>query len=357
MALSLSSRATKRADQLLSVDLGGRTTKAVNLQRKGDKFVLSRYAVLDAPIYERTLSAEVLTEHLKQVYQAVDARTRTVSLAIGVNDSLVRHADLPPMPANDMRQVLKNNSKSYLQQDLPGHLFDCFVFPPRAQAKPAAKPATAGGNPKQRVLVAGARKQLVDDMQTAIRDAGLVADHIVPGLLGPVNAFELAMPEVFAQGVVALVDIGFKNTSICLLQQGELMLSRVLAIGGDKLSNGLAEALGISYAEAESIKVGMPAEVQSHLETLVIPLGRELRASIDFFEHQHDTVVTQVYLSGGSTASPIILQTLQAELLLECKVWNPLSFLERALPPQQEAEIDRFSSQLTVAVGAAVGAF
>jgi type IV pilus assembly protein PilM len=357
MALSFSKGAAKKVDQLLSIDLGGRTTKAVNLQRKGDGFVLSRYALLDAPIYERSLSAEVLAEHLKNVCQTLDTRTRTVSLAIGVNDSLVRHADLPPMPINDMRQVLKNNSKSYLQQDFPGHLFDCYVMLSRAPAKPAEKPKAAAASSKQRVLVAGARKQLVDEMQTAIRDAGLLADHIVPGLLGPVNAFEMAMPEVFASGVVALVDIGFKNTSICLLQQGELMLSRVLAIGGDKLSNGLAEALGISYAEAESIKVGMPAEVQSHLETLVTPLGRELRASIDFFEHQHDAMVTQVFLSGGSTASPVILQTLQAELMLECKVWNPLSFLELALPPQQAAEVELVSSQLAVAVGAAVGAF
>src|SRR5438874_3608447 len=114
-------------------------------------------------------------------------------------------------------------------------------------------------------------------MQTAIRNAGLVADDILPGLVGPVNAFELAMPEVFSKEIVALVDIGFKNTTICILQQGELILSRVVGIGGDKLTNGLAETLGVSYAEAEGIKVGMPSEVQTQLQTLVLPLGRELR--------------------------------------------------------------------------------
>src|SRR2546422_3223177 len=113
----------------------------------------------------------------------------------------------------------------------------------------------------------------------------------------------MAMPEVFTRDVVALVDIGFKNTSICLLQQGELMLSRVVAIGGDKLTAGLAESMGISYAEAEGIKVGMPTEVQPALESMVTPLGRELRASIDFFEHQQEKHVSQVYLTGGSARS------------------------------------------------------
>jgi type IV pilus assembly protein PilM len=266
------------------------------------------------------------------------------------------------MPIGDMRQVLKNNTKNYLQQDLPGHVFDCFIIPPRVELNGENKGQPTerlkvGGNTKCRVLVAGARKQLVEDMQNAVKQTGLVADHIVPGLLGPVNAFELAMPEIFASGVVALVDIGFKNTSICILQQGELVLSRVVAIGGDRLTTGLAESLGISYAEAEGIKVGMPGEVQSSLEVLVLPLGRELRASIDFFEHQQDQTVSQVFISGGSARSEFIVQTLQTELMAECKSWNPVSFLELALPPQQAAELEHVAPQLAVAVGAAIGAF
>ena len=165
------------------------------------------------------------------------------------------------------------------------------------------------------------------------------------------------MPDVFARDVIGLVDIGFKNTTICLLQEGELVLSRVVAIGGDRLTHGLAESLGISYAEAEGIKVGMPGEVQSNLEALVLPLGRELRASIDFFEHQQDKTVSQVFISGGTSRSDVLVQMLQTELMVECKPWNPLSFLQLSLPPQQAAEVDHVAPQLAVAVGAGVAAF
>jgi type IV pilus assembly protein PilM len=357
MALPFLTAAANKRDQMLSVDLGGRTTKAVHVQRKGDRYVLCNYAVLDAPIYDKSLSADLLGEHLKNVCQALNGKARNLSLSIGVNDSIVRHAELPLMPVGDMRQVLKNNTKNYLQQDLPGHLFDCFIIPPRAQASKAApveKPKL-GGNPKSRVLVAGARKQLIEEMQNAVKNTGFIPDQIVPGLLGPVNAFELAMPEIFTREVVALVDIGFKNTSICILQQGDLVLSRVVAIGGDRLTNGLAESLGISYAEAEGIKVGMPSEVQAQLETLVVPLGRELRASVDYFEHQQDQTVTQVFISGGSARSEFIVQTLQSELIAECKAWNPIGFLDLALPPQQAAELEHVAPQLAVAIGAATG--
>ena len=114
--------------------------------------------------------------------------------------------------------------------------------------------------------------------------------------------------------------------------------------------------MDISYAEAEGIKVGMASEVQSALESVVVPLGRELRASIDFFEHQSDRAVTCCYLTGGSTGAEFIVQGLQQELMVEAKTWNPTSFLKLELPPQQTGEIEQVASQLAVAIGAGIAA-
>lgn len=343
---------------MLAVDLGNRITKAVHLQRKGDTFTLSGFALLDAPIFDRSLSAEMLTEHLKAVAQAFETKTKLVALTVGVNDALVRHVEMPPIPADEMRAVLKLNSRVYLQQDLPNHVFDCDTsrirLPSKTSKNENAK--SSASNQKQKVLIAGAKKQLVDDFVTGTKAAGLTPDYIVPGVVAPVNAFERALPEVFAKETVALVDIGFRSSSISILREGELALNRVVTIGGDRLTTGLSEAMNISYAEAEGIKVGMAHEVESTLEALLVPLGRELRASIDFFEHQYDRPIGQVYLSGGSARSDFVLQTLQRELAVECKTWNPVANLQVALPPQQTAELEQVAPQLTVAVGAALTA-
>ncbi len=351
MAVPFLNRSSKR-EQVISVDLGGRTTKAVCVQRQPDGFVLLGFALMDAPIYEKNLSTELLAEHLRSVCQTLNTKTRSLVLSLSLSESVVRHAELPQVPVSDMRQIVKNNPKNYLQQELPGHVFDCYAIPARAGAKMPDK-GKPSGPPKERVLVAGARKQMVDDIQAAVKEAGFIPEAITPGLLGPVNAFELSLPEVFSREVVALVDIGFKSTSICILQEGELVLSRAVGIGGDKMTNGLAEALGISYAEAESIKMGMPTEVQTNLEGLVLPLGRELRASIDYYEHQHDKAVSQVFLSGATSCSEMIVQMLQTELMVECKQWHPISSLRLSLSGEQAGEVESVSPQLTVAIGAA----
>ncbi len=354
MALPFLKPAISRSrDHLLSIDLGGRTTKAVYLQRKDHTYALCQYAILDAPIFEKSWSVDLLSDHLKAVTQTLQPKTRQATIALGLNDLVVRNIEMPAMPIAEMRQILKLNSKAYLQQDLPGYVFDCYIVSPRRPNEKSAPKEEAG---KVKVLVAGIKQTAIADLQTAVRNAGLIADFVVPSLIGPVNAFEQSMPEAFNSEVIAIVDIGFKNTTICLLQEGQVTLTRAVNIGGDRITAGVAELMNISYAEAEGIKLGMPAEIQSQLDLTVSPLGRELRASIDFFEHQQDRIVNRVYLCGGSSRSEPIVQTLQTELAVECKTWNPANFLQLALPPQQQSEAEQIMPQLTAAIGAALSA-
>jgi type IV pilus assembly protein PilM len=341
---------------MIAVDLGSRTTKAVLFERRGEILALTRYALLDAPIFEKKISPEQLGDHLRSVAEALGNPTKFITLAVGLEDAMVRQIELPQIPLEEMRQILKVNHKNYLQQDLPNHVFDCYIIPPRVLAA-NEKAAAGGGAPKLKILAAAAKQQLVADFMRAIQLAGLVPECMVPGMVGPINTFEQALPEIYAKETVALVDIGFKHTFVCVLDRGELALTRMVNIGGDKLTAGLAEFMGISYAEAEGIKVGMAPEVEAALQMQVVPLGREIRASLDFFEHQQDRPVSRVYLSGASARSEMILQMLHSELLLECKTWNPTGFLQLALPGQQAVEVDHIGSQLTVAIGAALAAF
>ena len=346
----------KKRTQVIGVDLGSRTTKAVLVERRGETFALLRYALVDAPIYEKKISPEQLGDHLHTVVEMLGGSTKYISASVGLNDALVRQVELPSFPLDEMRGILKVNHKSYLQQDLPNHTFDFYLPPARATAP--GKPAeAAGAGKKNKVLVAAAKQQLISDFLQACSANGLVADALVPALIAPINAFELALQTEFAQETIALVDIGFKHSSVCIVDRGEFATNRVINIGGDHFTSGLADSKGITYAEAEGIKIGMPGEVESELQMQLIPLGREIRALLDFFEHQQDRPVSQVFFSGGSARSEMILQMLREEVMVECKNWNPTTFLQLALPSQQAAEIEHISPQLTVAVGSALSAF
>jgi type IV pilus assembly protein PilM len=353
MGWAFLNRNNKRRDQIVSIDLGGRSTKAVLLQRRGAGFGLARYCVAESVTGEELLDPAKLGEHLKSVTASLGAKTKKVVISLGVTESMLRSTELPQIPVSDMRNMLKLNTKNHLQQELPDHAFDCCVIPPRADA-PKPEP---GKGAKFKVWVGAAPNGVINRLQAAVKHAGLESDQLTIGSLGPVNAFESAMPDVFANDVVALVDLGFKNSSINILSKGELMLSRVVALGGDKLTSTLAELMNISYAEAEGIKIGMPQEVESTLLPALTALARELRASIDFFETQSDQPVGAIYFSGGAARSEYFIQVLQADLILPCRVWNPAAGLQLELQPEQVGELEHMASQMAVAIGAATPLF
>lgn len=338
-------------DQIFAIDLGTRTTKAVLLDRADSGFSLSRFAVQDAPAYDKSMPQGLLTEHISALVQAMQPKTRHATISIGASESVLRSTDLPLMPLGEMRQMLKFNSKNYLQQDLRDYIFDCYIVPPRAKAA-APEPAKAG-IVKYKVWVGGTKREFLTTVETSVKAAGLTPGQVTLSLLGPANALEFCQPDVFHKEVVALVDLGFKSSSISILSEGELCLSRSVEIGGDRLTAGLAEAMNITYAEAEGIKVGMPQEVEGHLQPLVAPLGRELRASIDFFEHQREKSVSRILISGGSARSEFLVQLLQAELGVTSKAWFPTEGLKLSLSAQQMTEVEQVSSVLTVAIGSA----
>jgi type IV pilus assembly protein PilM len=341
---------------VVAIDLGGRLTKAVQIVRKGQGFELVNFAVKETPTADKGLSAEALADHIKSIFAAVGARSKHATLIVGHNETLLRHAELPLIPIPDARMMLKFNSKNYLQQDFPDYTFDLHLLP---LTNPNASPDEAPKAPptKGRFLVGGAKTTALAHYQQAAKLAGISLDMLVPAAIAPANAFEMAQPEVFQNEVVALVDIGHDNSSISILKNGELILFRVVAIGSKKVTHGLAESLGVSVAEAEQIKVGLPDEVTGPMQSLLMPLGRELRASVDFVEHQQDKAVSQVYMSGGSARSQFVVDTLQGELMVPSQTWNPTSFMSLGLPPQQMGEIEQSASQLTVAVGGAMAAF
>src|SRR6184192_2291960 len=107
MLASLTSGPTKKRAQVVAIDLGGRSTKAVQIARKGAGFELASFVCKETPTADKGLSAEALADHLKGILNAVGARSRNIVLIVGHNETLLRHAELPLIPIPDARMMLK----------------------------------------------------------------------------------------------------------------------------------------------------------------------------------------------------------------------------------------------------------
>ena len=337
----------RRRDEIVAIDLGHRITKAVHLRRKGTTYQLQNYALLDAPIYEKAPAVESLSDHLLAAWRTLNVATRHVVLVVGTGNCMLCHAELPVASISDLRRMVKLSPKTYLQQELPDHFFDCY-----AQTDPTQDSA-ARSRRKARVLVGGAKARFVEMLKEAARQAGLIVEQITPGQVGLVNAFKM-LPQDSHGEVVALLDIGFNQSTINIVMRGDLALTRVVNIGAERFVQAMAQPHAKDTHDPH-VDVPMTEVMQSKLQNLFVLLGKEVDASIGFFVNNQEVTVNQVYVSGGSARSQFMVQALESELALPCETWNPTKSLVLDLPAKQMKEIDYDATQLSAAIGAALG--
>ena len=72
----------------MGIDLGGRTTKAVTIQRQGESFTLREYCFVDTPVDGKNSTPENLGAHLKELSSKMENKSKTVVLALGADDAL-----------------------------------------------------------------------------------------------------------------------------------------------------------------------------------------------------------------------------------------------------------------------------
>jgi type IV pilus assembly protein PilM len=344
-----------KPDSIIAVDLGARTTKAVHLRRNNGHVSLSKYVVLDAPTNDSSTPKDLLSRRLKAVTQALKVDTKHLTLALSATDALIRPIETPVMPVEKLRQVLKQAPGKYLEEDLTGYIFDAQVVLYFSQIN-HAKGGGDSGQREQRVVVTGAKESLVNEYLAGAKEAGLIPEVIVPGVVGPINAFSLAMPDLYLKESVALLDIGFWTSTLSVLRKGELVFNRVINMGGDNLTTTLSETLNVSYAEAESLKVSTSPEAGAALASSLAPLAQELRSELGIFESQYDRAISHIYVSGASARSDVVIQTLTQELMVLCHAWDPTRAVQNQLAPQPFSEMSELAPQFAVAIGAGLAA-
>ncbi len=96
----------------------------------------------------------------------------------------------------------------------------------------------------------------------------------------------------------AIVDVGGGTTGIAVLKDGEVVYTADEATGGTHFSLVIAGALGISFEEAETLKIN-PAE-QPRLLPLVRPVMEKVASII--LRHTQGLAVDSVTLVGGGSA-------------------------------------------------------
>ena len=305
------------------LELGSTAVRAV---------VVGNRAATGAPIVQRAASVPLpagamvggvvreppaVTAALRRLGAQHGLRGNRVVLGIGTPLLVVRPLTLPAMPPEELRRALPFQARDVLPFPVADAVLDFSPLP-----RPGSAPSSG---PVDGLLTAAPRTAVLAAVQ-AVQAAGFTIDRVDLSPFGVLRSTGSAGPVV-----EALIDIGAELTTIVIHRHGIPHVVRVIAFGGRRLTDRLADALGVAAAEAELAKrsVGVVGDSMPALQLRdeLRPLLAELRASLRYFVSTVGSTVQRALLTGGSAGLPGLAGLLTDELDLRVEVASSLRHL------------------------------
>ncbi len=324
---------------ILGVDIGTQAMKMVQLKSEG--LTLETYGIVDLiePITNQT-KPEVVNATIDLLRNLCDkARVTTKRCALSLPNSAVFTSviDMPKMSDAELENSMKFEAKKYVP--LP---FDEVSLSWSLISEDMA-------NNTMKVLLIAVPKQIRDTYIHIFQQAGLDLEIIEIEALALIRA----LVEDKSKNDV-IIDIGAKVTGINFIKEGLLQLTRNLNIGGDSITERIAQTLNLQPARAEQFKRDFGLNSTDFLPEAVKPvlnnIATEVKQVMDLYK-SHQVGVDRVVLVGGGCQMPG-LKEFFANLAPAVVYGNPLSRL--SYPAEVESVLKRYSMQLPVAVGLAM---
>ncbi len=350
---------SRRGNSVIGIDLGKRTYKAVHLIKKTEtRYALTSFASHDVP--EEMTTADDVAQHIKQLLKDLGSHTKSCAIAVSEPGSLLRIIEQPNTPPELLRNALRYNGLSMLNQDCKDFVLDVASL----SRNGTVGPTTAGegeGNvavqapvsTQTRYLVGGMLRSRVKEISEAMGKTRLSVEMLQLAPVCSFNAFEFAYPEVHCKEAFLLLDLGHLQSTVLIGCNGELTLTRSFDYGGKHFLQALTADGALDANAAHLLIKEGDAGMGEICRNTLTRLSTEVRNSIGFFEGQHETPIHHLFVSGGLSRAEMILQTLSDELGLPCEIWDPLENCEVALPATKRKNLQQEFVSLNVACGAA----
>ncbi len=206
---------------------------------------------------------------------------------------------------------------------------------------------TEGGD--KSVMIVSAKIDQIESITTAVASAGFRPELVDVAPIALTNALKFASPD--DSSCVVLLDIGAKTTSLVIVE-GDKVYNRSIPIAGNNITREIAQALGCSPEEAETIKrerayvaAGGVAEdedptvdrVSKVCRAVMTRLQAEISRSINFYRSQQGgSAPVRLYLTGGTALLPRLDEFFAENLRLEVEFFNPFGAI--GVAPSIDAE-------------------
>ncbi len=319
----------------IGLDIGTSGVRAAELTVGRAGLTLARFGQVAVPVGAvrdgEVLDPRVVADAIKELWSATRFSAKRVVLGVANQRVVVRSVELPWLPHDELRRSLALHVADLLPTPVDEAVLDFH---------PLEEVSGPRGRLLRGLLVAASRETVLANLR-CVQNAGLTPTGV--DLTGFAVLRALNLMSIDDPTTEALVDIGARVTNVVVHSAGVPRFVRILLMGGQDITDALAERTGTTLAEAEDMKhlVGLVGAVRgaddpgpdlTHATRAVEATAQgfidEVRGSLDYYNSSSpENPIARVVVSGGGSLLKGLADRLSEAVRVPVEPGNPLARL------------------------------
>ncbi len=306
--------------KVIGLDIGSSQTKMVELStgknRKLLNYGLSK-VLPDAIVEGEIIDREAVLDSIRSLIENKGFTTKDVVIGLAGRDVIIKRITMDRMSEADTREQIKWEAEQYVPFDINEVSLDFDIVNPNF------------GENQQEVILVAAKNELISNLSALLKELNLNPIIVDTTAFAIQNVFEYNYTPA-ADEIICLIHIGAGMTVINVIKGGSSLSARDVYYGVNAFISKLQKEVGFNYEDAANavkgtIPVGASQDsVQGVFESFVSDLGTQIERSLQFLSSvTGEEKVSRMYLSGGGSLIPNLLEYLKRRLGIPIELINP----------------------------------
>ncbi|MGH9670810.1 MAG: type IV pilus assembly protein PilM [Terriglobales bacterium] len=337
---------------IVGLDIGSSSIKAVELKKtKGEIAVahlgvepLASDIVVDSMIVDSTAVSNAITK----IFNESGIKGKAVATSVSGHSVIVKKIAMQTMSDQDLAAAIQTEAAQHIPFDIQDVNIDFQIL------------SEDLSGPQMDVLLVAVKKDKILNYTNVLSLAAKAPAVVDIDAFALQNCYEYNY-EPAPGSTAALLNLGASVMNINIVKGSTPLFTRDVSVGGNQYTDALQKELDLSFDDAEALKLGKKVGTVSEdakmpiLQQVTEIIVLEIQKTFDFFratasgEH-----IERLYVAGGSSKVPGLVEALRQEFSLPVEVLNPF---QRINPGPGGELVEQNAGQLAVAVGLALRSF
>ena len=278
----------------LGIDVGSHAIKVAEVVR-GNPPKLRSFGEVRIPRDGLIGAEEEVIEKLKALFKNLKIKSNKAAISISSYASIIKRLEISIPEEKSLDDAIKEEAEAHIPFDLNDVYLDYYI--------------TSSQEEKIEFIIAAAKRELIDNICELIQAANITPLAIEIDVISTGNLFEYVYKP---EGANAIIDLGASKTSVILWEDNSIKNTRDISLGTNLINKKIEEKLGVSFEEAEKIKLkGNDKDIVK--EATKAYIDQVIENITETYRHLEITA-EKIYLCGGGSFYTKIKERLEQKL-------------------------------------------